>query len=81
MLRTVLVGTSRTLPATMREVGGSVQATMFPAYVSGATDYRTLANKPTINGVVLEGDLTLADLGICEAQASEIDALFYPIPQ
>lgn len=30
----------------------------------GTTDYSDLDNKPTINGVVLEGDLSLKDLGI-----------------
>ena len=31
---------------------------------SGTTDYTALANKPQINGVVLTGDKSLADLGI-----------------
>ena len=31
---------------------------------SGTTDYETLTNKPSISGVTLIGDLTLADLGI-----------------
>lgn len=30
---------------------------------SGTTDYNQLTNKPSIEGVVLEGDLTLDDIG------------------
>ena len=30
---------------------------------SGTTDYRQLINKPSLEGVVLDGDLTLEDVG------------------
>lgn len=80
MLRTTLVGASRTIPAQLRESGGVVSATLNPAYVAGAdnlsANYEDMLNKPTINGVELSGDLSLEDLGLVEAQASDIDALF-----
>lgn len=80
MLRTTLVGATRTIPAQLRESGGVVSATLNPAYVAGAdnlsANYEDMLNKPTINGVELSGDLSLEDLGLVEAQASDIDALF-----
>ena len=77
MLRTMLVGATKTLPATMRESGGIVKATMYPAYAKpGTADYSDITNKPSINGVTLVGDLTLSDLGILEAQPSDIDSMF-----
>lgn len=80
MLRTTLVGVTRTVPAQLRENGAVVSATLNPAYIAGAdtvsANYEDMINKPTINGVELVGDLTLADLGLEEAQASDIDALF-----
>ena len=80
MLRTTLVGASRTIPAQLRESGGVVSATLNPAYIAGADsvsgNYEDMANKPTINGVELTGDLSLEELGLIEASASDIDALF-----
>ena len=81
MLRTSLVGITRTIPAKMRESGGVFPATMYPAYVKadseqGTSNYEDLENLPSINGVILKGDLSLADLGLVEAQASDIDAIF-----
>lgn len=81
MLRTSLVGITRTIPAKMRETGGVFPATMYPAYIKadseqGTTNYEELENLPSINGVVLLGNLTLADLGIYEAQESDIEELF-----
>ena len=81
MLRTSLVGITRTIPAKMRETGGVFPATMYPAYIKadseqGTMNYEELENLPSINGVVLLGDLTLSDLGICEAQESDIEELF-----
>ena len=77
MLRTSLVGATRTMPAVMRDSGGIVRATMYPAYAkSGTVNYADIINKPTINGVTVTGDLTLADLGLTEAQASDVDAMF-----
>lgn len=80
MLRTTLVAATRTIPAKVKESGGVVAATLHPAYVAGSgsasANYEDMLNKPSINGVELVGDLTLADLGIFEVEASEIDALF-----
>lgn len=80
MLRTTLVGASRTIPAQLRESGGVVSATLNPAYIAGAdsvsANYEDMTNKPRINGVELTGNLSLEDLGLIEAQASDIDALF-----
>lgn len=80
MLRTTLVGVSRTIPAQLRESGGVVSATLNPAYVAGAdsvsANYEDMDNKPSINGVELTGDLSFEDLGLEEIQASDIDAIF-----
>ena len=80
MLRTTLVGATRTIPAQLRESGGVVTATLNPAYVAGAdnlsANYDDMINKPTINGVELTGDLSLEDLGIVEVKMADIDALF-----
>ena len=80
MLRTTLVGATRTIPAQLRESGGVVTATLNPAYVAGAdnlsANYDDMLNKPTINGVELTGDLSLEDLGIAEVKTADIDALF-----
>ena len=80
MLRTTLVGATRTIPAQLRESGGVVTAALNPAYVAGADNlsasYDDMTNKPTINGVELAGDLSLEDLGIVEVKVSDIDALF-----
>ena len=80
MLRTTLVGASRTIPAQLRESGGVVSATLNPAYIAGtdsvSANYEDMANKPSINGVELTGNLSLEDLGLIEASASDIDALF-----
>ena len=81
MLRTSLVGITRTLDARVQESRTVVPAAMHPAYVRGADapatfDYGDLTNIPTINGVPLEGDLTLEDLGVTFAQTSDIDAMF-----
>ena len=40
--------------------------------VEGA-DYNKLTNLPTINGVVLEGDLTAKDLGIERGYDAQVD--------
>lgn len=78
MLRTVLVGSTKTLPAKLREINGVASATMYPTYVKGTgdSDYNLIRNKPSVNGVTLEGNLTLEDLGILEAQPPDIDSLF-----
>ena len=77
MLRTSLIGITSTLPAAMSESGGFVKATLRPAYVrSGAADYGDIANKPSINGVTLEGDISLSDLGLIDAQEQDIEELF-----
>lgn len=38
-------------------------------------DYTDITNKPTINGVTLEGDMTLEDIGIVEMDDSMIAEL------
>lgn len=39
-------------------------------------DYAELENKPTINGVTLEGDLELEDIGISELTPDMVSELF-----
>lgn len=67
MIRSSLVSTTRTIPASVS-----------PAYIaaSAETNYENIENKPTINGVVLEGDMSLKDFGFVEVATSEIDELF-----
>lgn len=38
----------------------------------GTTDYEALSNLPTIEGTVIKGPLTLADIGISEITAARI---------
>lgn len=80
MLRTTLVGVTRTVPAQLRESCGVLSATLNPPYIAGSeivsVDYADITNRPTINGVELLGDLSLADLGLFEIQQADIDALF-----
>lgn len=80
MLRTSLVGITRTIPAKLRESGGVIPATMYPAYVQadskGTMNYEELENKPSVSGIELMGCLSLADLGIEEASPEDIEALF-----
>jgi len=46
----------------------------------GTTDYTDLDNKPTINSVTLEGDLSLSDLGIAaESDIPDVSG-FYTVP-
>ncbi len=51
---------------------------------NGTLNYNNLAHKPSINGVILEGDLTLEELGFIagaqefeEIQIEELDAIIY----
>lgn len=44
-----------------------------------ATDYETLDNKPTINNVPLEGDMTLEDIGILELTPEMVSEIFLEI--
>ena len=46
---------------------------------SGTTNYNSLTNKPSINGVTLTGALTLQQLGIAEISNSEIEAIIQEI--
>ena len=39
-------------------------------------DYSELENKPTINGVTLEGDLELEDIGISELTPEMVSEIF-----
>ena len=41
--------------------------------VEGTSDYEQLENLPTINGVVVKGDLTTQDLGIERGYDANID--------
>lgn len=41
----------------------------------GTTDYNALSNKPSINNVVLEGNKTLADLGLIIDTSLSIDSV------
>lgn len=57
---------------------------VFYSESNGTLNYRNLAHKPPINGVVLEGDLTLEELGIItgtqefeEIQNYELDAIIF----
>lgn len=49
----------------------------------GTTNYNALANKPSINGVTLQGDKTATDLGLVglAAYRTEMDALKADIPE
>ena len=42
--------------------------------VEGSSDYEKLTNLPTINGVVVKGDLTTSDLGIERGYDASYDA-------
>ena len=46
----------------------------------GTTDYNMLINKPMINNVPLEGNLTLSDLGISELTQAQIAELLTKLP-
>ena len=77
MIRSRLVRATNSLPASINENGSVIEATLFPAYAKGdGFDYENALNKPTINGVVIKGNLTLADLGIVEASKADLDDLF-----
>lgn len=39
-------------------------------------DYNECTNKPSINGVVLEGDLDITDIGIVEMSPEMISLIF-----
>lgn len=41
-----------------------------------ATDYMTLENKPTINGIELVPEMELADIGILEMTTEMISEIF-----
>lgn len=43
-----------------------------PTPTPGTHDYDNLINKPSINGVTLEGDLSLEDLGISQVDISAL---------
>lgn len=42
-------------------------------------DYDDLTNKPTINGVVLEEDLDLEDIGISELKPDMVSEIFLEV--
>ena len=81
MLRMSLVGMTKTLDAKVHESKTIVPATMYPPYVKGADavgsyDYADMVKKPSIEGVTLEGNITLSELGLYETEDSEIENLF-----
>ena len=45
----------------------------------GTTNYNSLTNKPSINGITLTGALTLQQLGIAEISNSEIEQIISDI--
>lgn len=49
---------------------------VFRSVVKPTTDYETLTNKPRINGVILDGDTSLEDLGVSSISDNEIDRIF-----
>lgn len=51
----------------------SLSGTLSLQIVEGSTDYDKLDNLPTINGVVVKGDLTTKDLGIERGYDAHID--------
>jgi hypothetical protein len=42
-------------------------------------DYETLENKPTINNVTVEGDMTLEDIGILELTPEMVSEIFLEV--
>lgn len=51
----------------------SLSGTLSLMVVEGTSDYDQLDNLPTINGVVVKGDLTSKDLGIERGYDANID--------
>ncbi len=51
----------------------SLSGTLSLQVVEGTSDYDKLDNLPTINGVVVKGDLTTKDLGIERGYDAQID--------
>lgn len=49
---------------------------VFRSVVKPTTDYETLTNKPRINGVILDGDISLEDLGVSSISDETIDRIF-----
>lgn len=42
----------------------------------GTTNYNKLSNKPSINGTILQGNMTLEDIGIEEMSSDDLAALW-----
>ena len=51
----------------------SLSGTLSLQIVEGSTDYEKLDNLPSINGVLLKGDMTSKDLGIERGYDAQID--------
>ena len=51
----------------------SLSGTLSLQVVEGTSDYDKLDNLPTINGVIVKGDLTTKDLGIERGYDAQID--------
>lgn len=55
------------------ETKASLSGSLSLMVVEGTSDYEKLDNLPTINGVLLKGDLTTSDLGIERGYDAQID--------
>ena len=55
------------------ETKASLSGTLSLQIVEGSTDYEKLDNLPSINGVLLKGDMTSKDLGIERGYDAQID--------
>jgi len=68
-----------TLPMTVAENGGTVplgvEQVRVIEYVT--RDYNLLDNKPSIEGVQLQGDKTFVQLGLNDISAQDIDEIIY----
>lgn len=49
---------------------------VFRSKVKPTNDYSKLENKPRIHGVILDGDISLEDLGISAISDDAIDRIF-----
>lgn len=49
---------------------------VFRSKVKPVNDYSKLENKPRINGVILDGDISLENLGVYAMSNDQIDRIF-----
>ena len=62
--------------ATNRSMKQFLMGEVFRSVVKPTTDYETLTNKPRINGIILDGDISLEDLGVSTISDDQIDRIF-----